>query len=131
MNYGTYMHYLFEVTDFKNPKTDNKQVLDFISKLDLNCKIYKEYEFMYEQDNTNYHGIIDLMLVYDDHIDIIDYKLKNIDDENYKKQLSGYKSYIENKLNKKTNTYLYSMFDDINRRIRIFFQTRLKIKKFN
>ena len=112
MNYGTYMHYLFETTDFKNPKTKNKAVLDFINKLDLNCKIYKEYEFMYEKDSTNYHGIIDLMLVYDDHIDIIDYKLKNISDENYIKQLSGYKSYIENKLNKKTNTYLYSIFDE-------------------
>ena len=112
MNYGTYMHYLFEVTDFKNPKTDNKQVLDFIKKLDLNCKIYKEYEFEYEQDNVSYHGIIDLMLVYDDHIDIIDYKLKNITDENYIKQLSGYKAYIENKLNKKTSTYLYSIIDN-------------------
>jgi len=112
MNYGTYMHYLFEVTDFNNPKTDNKQILDFINKLDINnAKVYKEYEFMYEKDNTNYHGIIDLMLVYDDHIDIIDYKLKNIKDENYIKQLSGYKSYIENKLNKKTNTYLYSIID--------------------
>ena len=112
MNYGTYMHYLFEVTDFNNPKTDNKQILDFINKLDLkDCKIYKEYEFIYEKDNINYHGIIDLMLVYDDHIDIIDYKLKNITDENYMKQLSGYKSYIQNKLNKKTNTYLYSIFD--------------------
>ena len=112
MNYGTYMHYLFEITDFKNPKTDNKQVLNFISRLDLNCKIYKEYEFEYEEDNTKYHGIIDLMLVYDDHIDIIDYKLKNITDENYIKQIKGYKSYIEKKLNKKTNTYLYSIIDN-------------------
>ena len=112
MNYGTYMHYLFEVTDFKNPKTTNKQVLNFINKLDLNCNIYKEYEFMYEKDNINFHGVIDLMLVYDDHIDIIDYKLKDITDENYIKQLNGYKSYIENKMNKKTNTYLYSIFDE-------------------
>ena len=67
---------------------------------------------MYEQDNISYHGIIDLMLVYDDHIDIIDYKLKNITDENYIKQLNGYKSYIENKLNKKTSTYLYSIIDN-------------------
>ena len=113
MDYGTYMHYLFEVTDFKNPKTDNKKVLNFISKLNLdNAKIYKEYEFMYEEESTLYHGIIDLLLVYDNHVDIIDYKLKNIDDENYKKQLLGYKRYIENKLNKQTNTYLYSIFDE-------------------
>ena len=112
MNYGTYMHYLFEVTDFKNPKTTNKQVLDFISKLDLNCKIYKEYEFMYEKENEVFHGIIDLMLVYENYIDIIDYKLKNINDDSYKKQLLGYKNYIEKKLNKKVNTYLYSIYEE-------------------
>ena len=110
MKYGTYMHYLFEVTDFKDKC--NNEVLDLVNKLNLeNAKIYKEYEFIYEEENTKYHGIIDLLLVYDDHADIIDYKLKNIDDENYKKQLLGYKKYIENKLNKKTNTYLYSIFN--------------------
>ena len=35
------------------------------------------------------------MVEYDNHINIIDYKLKNIDDENYIKQLQGYKEYIE------------------------------------
>ena len=53
------------------------------------------------------------MLEYNDHIDIIDYKLKNIEDENYFKQLNGYKNYIENKTNKKTNIYLYSIMDNI------------------
>ena len=43
-----------------------------------NAQIYKEYEFVYEEENEKYHGIIDLMLIYPNHIDIIDYKLKNI-----------------------------------------------------
>ena len=79
-------------------------------KIDLtNTKIYKEHEFIYTKDNTKYHGIIDLMLEYDDHIDIIDYKLKNISDEAYIKQLNGYKNYIEKLFNKKTSIYLYSI----------------------
>jgi len=50
-----------------------------------------------------------LILEYDDHVDIIDYKLKNIEDPEYIKQLTGYKNYIEKKTNKKTNIYLYSI----------------------
>ena len=74
--------------------------------------IYHEYEFYYEKDNINYHGIIDLMLEYDEHIDIIDFKLKSITDDNYKSQLYGYKNYIENITNKKVNTYLYSILNE-------------------
>ncbi len=49
------------------------------------------------------------MLVYKDNIKIIDYKLKNISDEAYLKQLNGYKDYIEKRFNKPTNIYLYSV----------------------
>ena len=41
------------------------------------------------------------MLVYENYIDIIDYKLSNIDDEKYIDQLNGYKKYIEMISNKK------------------------------
>ena len=51
------------------------------------------------------------MLEYNDHIDIIDYKLKNIDDKKYIEQLTGYKNFIEYKTNKKVNLYLYSIID--------------------
>ncbi len=43
----------------------------------------------------------------------VDYKLKNIDDDNYRKQLHIYKEYISNISNKEINTYLYSITDDI------------------
>ncbi|MBR1376463.1 MAG: UvrD-helicase domain-containing protein [Bacilli bacterium] len=116
MEFGTYMHYLFEVTDFYNPVIDSKykdKIINFINKLELkDSKIYKEYEFIYKDDLENKHGIIDLMIEYGDHIDIYDYKLKNITDEEYIKQLSGYKKYIENKTKKHVNTYLYSIYDE-------------------
>ena len=60
-----------------------------------------------------YNGVIDLMLEYDNYINIIDYKLKNISDDNYIKQLNGYKEYIESISNKKVYIYLYSLVDNI------------------
>ena len=122
MEFGTYIHYLLEIIDFKNPnynlidKFYQDKIKNFLNQ-DLlknieNANILKEYEFMHEENNTTYHGIIDLMLEYENHIDIIDYKLKNINDENYINQLNGYKNYIENKTNKKTNIYLYSILEN-------------------
>ena len=113
MDFGTNMHYLFEVNDFNNPK--DELIKKFLNVYDIsNVKdILKEYEFMYEKDNIIYHGIIDLMFIYDDHIDIIDYKLKNIEDEAYISQLNGYKEFIYLKTKKKINIYLYSIIDNI------------------
>ncbi len=115
MEFGTYMHYLFEVSDFS--KTDNKYVKRFL-KHDLfkninEARVFKEYEFIYEDDGDTYHGVIDLMLEYEDYVDIVDYKLLNIDDDNYRKQLNGYKDYIFKKTNKPVNIYLYSIEKDI------------------
>ncbi len=112
--YGRLIHELFECTDFNNldnlSDSNKKIIKKFLEKIDINgANIYKEYEFIYEEDNTTYHGIIDLMLEYQDNIKIIDYKLKNINDEAYIKQLNGYKNYIEKLFNKKTSIYLYSI----------------------
>ena len=114
LDYGKKVHELFELTDFHNTSNltgKNREIItNFLDKVSIdNADIYKEYEFIYEEDNTTYHGIIDLMLVYKDNIKIIDYKLKNINDEAYLKQLNGYKDYIENRFNKPTNIYLYSV----------------------
>ena len=116
---GLDVHYAFEVTDFKNPDYNIKYG-DYIKRFldnDLfkyikNAKIFKEYEFVYEEGNNKYHGIIDLMLIYNDHVDIIDYKLSNVDDPNYIKQLNGYKNYISKRTGLSVNTYLYSIEKD-------------------
>ena len=122
MEFGDYLHYLLELIDFKNPDYKNidnfyKEKINNFLNQDLlknikDANIYKEYEFISEKNNETYHGIIDLMLEYNDHIDIIDYKLKNIEDNAYQEQLNGYKNYIENKLNKKTYIYLYSILEN-------------------
>ena len=111
MKYGTKLHYEFENEDFKT--TTNPNILKFLKHIDINyINCYKEYEFIYYVDNTVKHGIIDLMLEYNDHIDIIDYKTNDISDEEYKKQLSGYKDYISTITDKDINIYLYSIIQD-------------------
>lgn len=121
MEKGTKIHYILEITDFKNPNYNNltNEEINIIKNLlkqnimnnIKNAKIYKEYEFIYEENNTIKRGIIDLMLEYNTHIDIIDYKLKNTIDESYKTQLKGYKEYIEKLTKKPVYTYLYSLID--------------------
>lgn len=120
LDYGIKMHELLELIDFNNPNyqglsSNEKQIItNLLESIDVNsANIYKEYEFVYDKDNTTYHGIIDLMLEYKDNIKIIDYKLKNINDTEYVKQLTGYKDYIENTFNKKTSIYLYSILDKV------------------
>ena len=111
MEYGTKIHEIFEYSDFFNP--DNEYVKKLVNLIPTNfINVYHEYEFSYQEDDKNYHGIIDLIIEYDYDLYIIDYKLKNIDDSEYQKQLSGYKKYIESVSDKKIKTYLYSVIDN-------------------
>lgn len=122
MEFGARMHYLLETIDFKNPNLENidnfyeEKINNFLNQDILKnikeANIYKEYEFISNENNETYHGIIDLMLEYNDHINIIDYKLKHIEDKSYIKQLNGYKNYIEKITNKSVKTYLYSIIDN-------------------
>ena len=118
LEFGTKIHELLELTDFKNANTDNKYVNHLLNTFDFNsAKIYQELEFSYELDDVLYHGIIDLMLEYEDKIFIIDYKLKNIDDENYIKQLNVYYNYVKCISNKDVHMYLYSILDNVTKEI--------------
>ena len=81
------------------------------------AKIYKEYEFIYNEETEEKHGIIDLLLEYDDYFVIIDYKTKNIDDEHYDEQLNGYRNYIRQLSNKEVKCYLYSIIDETYREV--------------
>lgn len=123
MNYGTMFHEYLEYIDLKHPDyslIEDNYIKDKI-KAFLNQKqfknikeatIYQEYEFIEETPKEELHGIIDLMLEYENHIEIIDYKLKNIEDKEYIKQLKGYQEYIKTKTNKPIKIYLYSIIDE-------------------
>ncbi len=116
---GTNLHLMFEVVDFNNPDYNNidkkyhyylNRFLNWdVIKNDLDGIIYKEYEF-YDIDE-NIRGIIDLMIVKDEYIDIIDYKTKNIEGIEYENQLNTYRKYIKKIFKKKVRCYLYSIVD--------------------
>ncbi|MBQ6841312.1 MAG: UvrD-helicase domain-containing protein [Bacilli bacterium] len=117
LKYGTMMHEVFENADFLNISQDNphyEKLVNFTKRLNIteNTKLYKEHEFIYEKDNIQYHGIIDLVLVEEEVIKIVDYKLKNIEDEKYKDQLKVYYDYLYLLTNKPIKTYLYSIIED-------------------
>lgn len=116
LEYGTKMHSVLENADFKNYNNcEYKELISRLcSKLDIKdtTKIYKEHEFIFNTNNDSYNGIIDLVLEDLDTIKIVDYKLKNIDDEKYISQLNVYYNYIKSVSNKKIKVYLYSILED-------------------
>jgi ATP-dependent helicase/nuclease subunit A len=120
INLGKNIHTIFENIDFINPNYDGlsnfekTKVQKFINSGILNnvLNIYKEYEFIYIKDNVKYHGIIDLLLEFENEFKIVDYKLKNITDDAYLNQLNGYKEYIQSITNKPVSIYLYSIIDE-------------------
>lgn len=121
---GLELHAELEMLDFANPDFEsienekNKNIIKKIfneNKLFGNiakAKTYHEHEFIMESSEKTYHGIIDLLAVYEDHIDIIDYKLNNIDHKEYDRQLSIYYEYVNkfvNKNNLPVKCYLLSL----------------------
>lgn len=120
LRYGTKIHELLEIVDFKTKDTKfikNKKEKEAVERI-INSKIFKgvesaliyhEYEFEDEKNNTV--GVIDLLVIYNDHIDIVDFKLKNLDDEQYVSQLEIYENYVRDNLNNylPINKYLLSV----------------------
>lgn len=113
---GIYLHSVMENMNLLNPSYDfiDPSIINYVKKF-VNSGIlvgvikdYHEYEFIYEENGVEYHGIIDLILEYEDHFLIVDYKLKNIEDEAYQNQLSGYHNYLKKVTNKPIKLCLYS-----------------------
>ena len=120
LNYGSHIHSLLETISLTNPdftfikdKRESQLISGAIKLLNTfnleDYKIFKEYQFQDDKHSTK--GIIDLLLVGKDEAIVIDYKLKNIDDEAYNKQLKVYKDFVTNSFNLKTKTYLLSIID--------------------
>ncbi len=121
LSFGEMMHYYLETIDLQKadlsdiPERYHEKIKAFLAS-DLlknikKAKVYQEYEFTVLKDHEISHGIMDLLLEYSDHFVVIDYKLKNIDDPAYLKQLQGYKDYLKTISNKPVYLYLYSIMD--------------------
>jgi ATP-dependent helicase/nuclease subunit A len=110
---GTLLHLEFEKADFNDVSSiTNAYILNFlkqsVNKNITQAKIYKELAFI----KNNVQGVIDLVCVYDDYIDIFDYKTSRISEE-YSSQLKIYKDYIQSKFPERLiNCYLYSIIED-------------------
>ena len=128
MDEGTKLHSYLEEIDFVNPnysvidENDKKLIKNFINsdimKDVANAKIYKEQEFITVEEGQEKHGIIDLLLEYEDKYVIIDYKTKNIDDEKYDEQVNGYRRYVKNfSGDKPIECYLYSIMTSEYRKV--------------
>ena len=131
---GLNYHYILEMLDFKRPfeslnemniDLSSKKIIENVLKMDLmknisHAKTLHEYEFSSIIENKAYHGIIDLLVIYDDYIDIIDYKLKNFDDEAYDRQLGLYKAYVKSKTNKPVKCHLLSIIDAKSREVEVW-----------
>ena len=115
---GTNIHNALANLDLKNPDYSKidvkyqepiKKMLNLAIFKDINkANIYQEYEF-YFNDKESYYGIMDLLLEYDDHFVIIDYKLADLNKEEYLRQLGVYKKYLKTLTEKKIYVYLVSI----------------------
>lgn len=104
LDYGTYLHRLLELVDYKTKDTSfikndrDRAIIDKVLKLKIfddldTADIYQEYGYYDEELSTV--GFIDLLIVKDNHYYIIDYKANNISDPEYEKQLRTYQRNIE------------------------------------
>lgn len=127
LSYGTLIHSYFErvdsISDIEKLNV-NKNIKNSLQKF-LSGKVfeeniinrYHEYEFAYVKDDKKYHGFIDLLLETSEKFIIVDYKLKNINKEEYIKQINVYKEFLQDITDKKVEAYLYSIIDNVWKKI--------------
>lgn len=120
LDFGTLFHQTLEDIDFHHfdgslisnafirEKIEQMLSSPLFQNID-EATIYQEHEFLYQEKEQQYHGQIDLLLEYEDHIDLVDYKLSDILDEAYTLQLQGYQHYLEQITKKEIRLYLYSI----------------------
>ena len=135
---GTHYHKALELLDLTKPYIKNsdfedvdyskiKMAYDKLSPLVKNAKsIKKEADFMmylpYNQivknsdidDNVLVQGVLDMLIEYEDHFDIVDYKFSNLKasilKQKYAEQLNLYKLAVEFSFNKPVeHLFIYSI----------------------
>ncbi len=116
--YGEKMHRLLELSDFATKDVSwiqdqkDREKIEKVMALPLfenakNAKVFHEYRFYDEE--SGHEGSIDLLLVYEDHIDLVDYKSGDIEDEAYPKQLATYEKHLKKVFKQPIKKYLLSI----------------------
>jgi ATP-dependent helicase/nuclease subunit A len=127
IQYGALLHEYLFLIDFSHPDlnfiTDLK-IKEIIQKLlnqplfkriisgvkNKTTSVYKEYSYLDEQGQK---GVIDLLVIEENTALIIDYKLSNIDDLDYQRQLSIYAEFLVNKGMTQIEKYLVSIIKNV------------------
>ena len=117
LEFGSEIHYLLEIADYETK--DSSYIKDtrmrkyinnvLTSKLFKNVKnnqVLREFAFFDEVNGVN--GVIDCLLMKEDEVTIIDFKLKNLDDDKYVLQLHTYRDYIKQITSLPIKMYLIS-----------------------
>ena len=76
-----------------------------------NVKTYKEFEYYYIKDDIIYTGVIDRLDEYEDHVEIIDYKVTSLDEYTvkniYKTQMKMYVDAVKNIFKKEAKAKIF------------------------
>ncbi|MCI1245129.1 MAG: UvrD-helicase domain-containing protein [Bacilli bacterium] len=116
--YGTRLHSLMELTDFRSKdvswikdETERsliEKVLGLPIFADLShAEVYHEYAYYDPEENVR--GSIDLLILYPNKAVIVDYKSRSIDDPAYARQVEAYASYVRKVTGLPVEKYLLSL----------------------
>ncbi len=118
LDFGTHVHLILETLDFDNPdlsgiefnlKAKIAKLCEYVKSFNP-IRYYQEYAF----STLEINGIIDLIIETNDELIVVDYKLKDINKEEYTKQVKLYVEYLKGISNKKIRGELYSILDSVN-----------------
>ena len=113
----TMFHEVLEYLDFLNYKEDlDKYNVDEFISIKISKlfempfmqnikKYYKEFEFIYNENN----GIIDLLIDDGKKMIVVDYKMSEINKESYINQVKNYMDIVNKIFNKDVEGYIYSI----------------------
>ena len=115
LDFGTELHAYLEDMNLDTRSVDyvkNRQMKKYVYNV-MNSPLFigikndqVRHEYRFYDEDSGVQGYIDCLILKDDEIDIIDFKLKKVDEIEYDRQLRIYKSYISKICKKPVKMYL-------------------------
>ena len=115
LSFGSELHYYLEHLNLESDDLSyikNRQMRKYVYNV-KNSPLFKgvknkdvRHEFHFYEPESGIEGYIDALIIRDNEVDIIDFKLKNIDEIEYERQLNIYKDYIKTITEKPIKMYL-------------------------
>ena len=120
LEFGTRLHYALELLDYQTKDLSyikDEKIKKYVKNV-ISCPVFNNlldskilHEYRYFDAENGVNGIIDCLIIRENEIDIIDFKLKNISDSHYDVQLNIYADYVKKISNLPIKKYLISAFD--------------------